>query len=158
MKQRITCTNAGHYHLTRGKQYELLAHDKEEEQVIVCADNGRSRWFPACHFDLSGSLIPLLTAWRFDDPVIDEINDRDETNNWVDVTLKFDDGTWRWCQMVTPDFLKGLLAPGQSEPMFYAKNAIIVRDLTVDTVEEVLLEMEENGDINEYSLPLEPSE
>lgn len=156
MGQHITCTCAGVYPLTRGRQYELLAHDPETNQVRVRNDKGRSNWIPSDYFDLSGGSVPVLTAWRFDDPVSDEINGRDETNNWIDIIVQLDDGTQRWCQMATPDYLKGLL--NQSEPMLYAKNLIVVRDLATATVEQVLCHLDQQGELIEFSLPFEPSE
>jgi hypothetical protein len=137
MGQRITCTCAGVYSLTRGREYELIAHNLEKNEVRVRSDRGRSNWIPSHCFDLKGGPVPVLTAWRFDDLVIDEINGRDETNNWVDIVLQFDDGIQRWCQMVTPDYLKGLVQ-NPFEPMFYSNRLIVVRDLATATVEQVL--------------------
>jgi hypothetical protein len=158
VKQLITCTSAGRYPLTRGKRYELLAHDVEGTGVIVRDDNARRRWLPAYHFDLSGSTVPILTSWRFDDPVRDERNGRDETNNWVDIALKFDDGTQRWCQMMTPDFLKAMVENNPGEPMVYSKHLILVRNLTTETVEQVLCHLEEQNELIAFSLPLNPDE
>jgi len=157
MGQLITCTSVSNYPLTRGKQYQLIVHDAERNQVRVRADHGRSRWFPAYCFDLSGGAVPVLDAWRFDDPVIDALNGRDETYNWVDLILKFDDGTQRWCQLMTPDYLKALI-DNPIEPMFCAKNAIIVRDLATATVEQVLLHLDQQGELIEFSLPFEQDE
>ncbi len=156
MAQIITCINAGIYALTRGRQYDLLAHDAEKQQVRVRADLGRCRWFPDYHFDMSGGTVPILEAWRFDDPVVDTLNGRDETNNWVDVRLQFDDGTLRWCQMATPNYLKSLL--DNIEPMVYSKHLIVVRDLATATVEQVLRYMNQQGELIDFSLPLDKSE
>lgn len=122
------------------------------------ADNGRSRWFSDSLFDLDGGAVPLLTAWRFDNPVVDELNGRDETNNWVDIRLKFDNGTERWCQMATPDYLKRTLDNNPEEPMFYARNLIIVRDLATETVEQVLGYMDRQDELITFSLSLEAPE
>ncbi|MES2459789.1 MAG: hypothetical protein V4671_04340 [Armatimonadota bacterium] len=158
MGQLITCTSAGVYALTRGCQYELLAHDAEKQQVRVRADLGRGRWFPADNFDLTGGSATLLTAWRFADPVVDELNGWDETNNWVVISLTFDDGRERWCQMATPDYLKGLLAERSQEPMVYARNLIVVRNLMTATMEQILRYLDQQGELMEYSLPYEPPE
>jgi hypothetical protein len=158
MNPLITCRIASVYALTRGKRYELLAHDGEGAQVRVRADNGRCRWFPSECFDLEGGHIPILTKWRFDDPVLDELNGRDETNNWVDISLVFDDETRRWCQMVTPGFLKGLLEQRVTQPMIYARNLIVIRDLSVATVEQALTDLDQQGELFELSLPLDPIE
>ena len=154
MAQPITCTSAGIYALTRGQQYELLADDEQKEQVKVRADNGRIRWFPAYQFDLSGGKVPVLASWRFDDPIIDELNGRDEINNWVDVVIDLDDGTKRWCQMATPEYLKQLLGPRPDEPMVYARNLIVVRNLARATVEQVLRYLGQQGELIEFPLPV----
>lgn len=158
MKRLITCTSSGVYPLTRGQQYEMLAHDEEGARVVVRDDNGRRRWLRAHHFDLSGGTVPVLTAWRFDDPVLDEPNGRDETNNWVDIVLKFDDGSQRWCQMMTPDFLKAMVEENPGEPMVYSKHLIVVRDLATETVEQVLCHLDTQGELMQFSLPFEPSD
>lgn len=144
--------------LTRGKQYELLAHTIEKEFVRVRDDKGRCRWIRADNFDLSGTPIPTLTAWRYDEPVVDILSGRDETNNWVDIRLKFDDGTERWCQMATPDYLKQYVEQNPEEPMFCARNLIVVRDLAEATVEQVLMHLDDQGELMVVSDPLEPSE
>lgn len=154
----ITCTCAGVYALKRGKQYELLAHDTEKDQVRLRGDLERIRWFPAHHFDLSGGSVPVLADWCFDDPVISERNGWDETYNWVNVTLTFDDATQRWCQMAPPEYIRGLMTHHLADPMVYAKNLIIVRDLVMATVSQVLAHMDQQGELLEFSLSLEPSE
>lgn len=156
MRPLITCTFASSYHLTRGQQYELISHDAETKQVHVRADNGQSRWFAASLFDLSGGHVPVLTAWRFDDPVIDPLSERDETNNSVDIILKFDDGTQRWCEMTTPDYLKDVLDGSTTQPMHYPERMIIVRDLATATVEQVLVFMDQQNELIPFSLPFTP--
>lgn len=160
MRRLITCRTEGRYPITRGQQYELLNHDAEhaeEDGVVVRDDTKRRRWLPSYHFDLSGGHVPILTAWRFDDPVVDEISGRDETNNWVDIILKFDDGTQRWCEMMTAMFLKAQIE-NSYEPMVYSKHLILVRDLTTETVEQVLSQMDEQDELIAFSMPFEPSD
>ena len=111
MSQSITCISVGVYKnaLTRGRRYDLLAHDEQKRKVRVRGDNNRTRWFLAGSFDLSGGPAPTLVEWRFDDPVQNALNGRDETNNWVEVSFELSDGTKRWCSLTTPDYLKQLL-------------------------------------------------
>ncbi len=91
----ITCVSVGSYAdaLTRGKQYEPIAHDTAKNQIRVRGNNGRTRWFNADCFDLTGNVAPTLTHWKFDDPVWDAINGRDATNNAVEVSLTLSDET-----------------------------------------------------------------
>ena len=158
----IICTSTGVYReaLTRGKAYELLGHDARKAQVKVRGDNGRTRWYATGCFDLTGKSVPnLLVGWRFDDPVQDEINERDETNNWVDVVMEFSDGTKRWCGLTTPEYLKRLLEPrddpskwgGEYEPAVWSECMIVMRDLAVRTVEWTLKYLDSQDELVRHS-------
>lgn len=157
MGQLITCTRAGTSTLTRGRQYELLALTPEKQFVRVRADKGRTDWYRAEFFDLSGGPVPVLVAWRFDEPVVELLSGLDETCNWVDIRLQFNDGTERWSQLITPDYLKRTVE-SPSMPVFYAKQLIVVRDLLEETVEQVLVYLDEEGELLDYSTPLETTE
>jgi len=158
----IVCTSSGVYReaLTRGKAYELLGHDETKRQVKVRGDNRRGRWYPAGCFDLTGRTVPiLLVGWRFDDPVRDDLNGRDETNNWVDVVMEFSDGTKRWCSLTTPEYLKRLLEPrddpsrwsGANEPAVWSASMIVMRDLADVTVDWTLKYLDSQDELLSHS-------
>jgi hypothetical protein len=160
MGHAITCTSVSRYEgaLTRGQQYELLAEVTDDEQnhwVKVRGDNARTRWFPANSFDLSGGSVPVAVEWRFDDPVRDDFNGLDETNNGVDVTIRLSDGQRRWMHFMTPEFVKGLL-DGQSEPAaVFGNHVVVIRDLLAETVGGVLTYLDQNDELIMHSLPIE---
>lgn len=162
MTQFITCVSVGSYEsaLTRGRQYELLAY--ERDQVKICGDNSRTRWFPVLNFDLLGGLVPLLLSWWFDDPVLDVMNNWDETNNYVDVSFNLSDGQTRWLSFAAPDYLKQLLEPrddpahwgGAYEPGIWGSHLVVVRDLKTETVKWMLTYLDQQGELVAHSRPL----
>ncbi len=157
MGQMITCTRASTYPsaLTRGKAYELLAEDADKGKVRIRGDNGRTRWYPASYFDLEGRPVPMLTGWKFDDP----IDDDDEATSWVEVSFNLSDGTRRWSMLFTPDRLKrGLEQPNIDPPGFHAPHLIVVRSLDPADVDRTLRYLDEQHELLEASLPIGPSE
>ena len=164
MAHKITCTSIGIFEgaLTRGKQYELLTLDEQKQQVKIQGDNGRTRWFPAGNFDLSGGAVPILVEWRFDDMVHDKLNGWDETKNYVDVTVRLDDGQARWLSFVTPDYLKWLLEEksdparwgGENEPAVWGEHIVVIRDLATETVGWMLRHLDQQGELIAHTRPV----
>ena len=141
MGQRITCICNYRSALWRGEQYEVLVHDTAKRQVRVRGSNARTRWFSEGFFDFDNGPVVSLVSWRFDDPVVDPENGRDATFNWVDAVMTMSDGTYRWCGLTTPDYLKHLLEPqpvGGEEPGIAATMMLVMRDLETATVDKML--------------------
>ena len=168
MGQLITCISIGVYKgaLTRGKQYELLA--EERHQVKVRGDNHRTRWYPAFNFDMSGGMVPILVEWWFHDPVHDPLNNRDETNSQVEVTVKLSNGDLRWLSLFTPKYLASLLEPRSNpadrdkryafEPAIWGAHIVVIHDLAIETVDWTLKHIDEQGDLIAHSRLIEDKE
>ena len=152
MGKIITCTRESSYRkaLTRGKQYELLA--EKEGKVRVRGDNERTRWYSSICFDLDGNLAPRLSRWKFDDPP-DELRE-----TLIELTMQFDDGTYRWSIIATPASLKNLLEERDMEPGIWASHMIVVRSLNPADISLTLSDLHRQGDLLDASRLLEYEE
>lgn len=104
----ITCINVGCYPnaLTFGKTYTLLRHDQEKQQVKICGDNGRARWFKDLYFNMNGDPALTIQSISIDDPIEDPACD------CVEVTIRLSSGGARWCYIATPRWLLATLDQG----------------------------------------------
>jgi hypothetical protein len=137
----ITCTSESSHRaaLTRGKQYELL--DEKDGKVRVRGDNERTRWYSALCFDLEGNPAPRLIRWKFDGPP-DELPEM-----LIELTMQFDDGTYRWSIIATPTSLKNLLEDRDMEPGIWASHMIVARSLNPADISLTLSDLDRNGDL-----------
>jgi len=57
MGRIVICSSVGVYTeaLTRGKEYRVIAEDKDKDQIKIIGDNNRSRWFREFYFVPSGT-------------------------------------------------------------------------------------------------------
>lgn len=151
MAKEIVCISVGTYReaLTRGHRYELFALDPLRHQVRIRGDHGRTRWFPASHFDLEGAEASVIVRWQFDDPIDDEAMD------WVEVTVDLSDGSRRWCIFITPERIAQYLTRPGAEPGMWGAHIIAVLCISPETVERVLRELDQQGELIECTMPLE---
>lgn len=154
MDREITCTSIGMYRgaLTRGRKYAIWAEDPRKRQVKIRGDNGRTRWFPMGCFDLEGGEVPVLVKWQFDEEVQDEMSD------WVDVSFELSDGDRRWCSLVTPHRLIEYFEQPDAGSGLHCANLIVVPVLTIDRVDRVLHDLDDQGELIEASLSLKSVE
>ncbi len=98
---------------------------------------------------------PRLVRWWFDEEV------QDETDDLVDISCEFDDGSLRWAWIGTPDYLKRLLEQrddpekwdSQTEPAVWATNLIVIRRLAAPEVDWVLNHIDARGELLAVTRP-----
>ncbi len=163
IKEELVCVCESVYDLTRGKRYAVVARDDENGQVRVRTDGGRLRLFSLGLFVDTGTSVTRVVSWRLDDPIIDVLNGRNETNNSVEVSIKLDDGSTRWCFFVTPEHLRQLLEPQvetspiptwSEAPAIYASHMIVVPILTEEVIEFTLWYMDRQNELFDHTLPI----
>jgi len=164
----MICIRPPHGVFTRGAEYEVIADGADNDGTLWLRDDtGHLRWPDFSYFAPLGTPVePRLVRWKFDEPVVDPLSGRDETHNWVDVSLQFADGTWRWCFFVTPKFLlrdmedNGDPARWSSanQPGWWATHMVVARDLREVTVDSLLCHLDNQGELFTHSLPLESGE
>lgn len=96
--QWVTCIRVSNYPeaLTKGKKYQVLSVKADSDLIRIKGDNSRHRWYSTFSFDLSGADAILLQEVHLDDPI------HNPNSDCIEVTLKFSDGSLRWCLCATP--------------------------------------------------------
>jgi len=163
-EEELVCVCESVYDLTRGKRYAVMWRDDEKGQVRVRTDGGRLRLFSLHLFADASTPVTRVASWRLDDPISDPLNGLDEKNNWVDVSIKLDDGSIRWCFFITPEHLRQLLEPQvetspiptwAEAPALYASHMIVVPILTEEVIEFTLWYMDRQNELFAHTLPIE---
>jgi 5-carboxymethyl-2-hydroxymuconate isomerase len=92
--QIVTCNSIGVYEhaLTRGRHYEIV--DQDEDKYRIIGDNGKRVWISKGYFEAGKVPMLIMKSWQFDDDI--------ETDNFVEITITFNNGTRRWCDLTTP--------------------------------------------------------
>ncbi|MBZ0289723.1 MAG: hypothetical protein K8I30_19020, partial [Anaerolineae bacterium] len=114
----------------------------------------------------------MLASFSIDDAILSP------TDDYVEVTLTFDDGSERWCFFITPDYIARSLGNGHADPkplrgheefsnsiaflgetlttetgaqfgMVYAPHMLIVSELSESVIAETLRYLEMMGELED---------
>jgi hypothetical protein len=99
------------------------------------------------HFDPGEGQQLIMQSWGFDDKV--------DTNNFIEVTISFNDGSKRWCNLTTPEkltehFKNSVIDP----PGMSSRHLIIMKTLKYEEVEKTLKYLDSQGELEDATLPL----
>ncbi|PGY07109.1 hypothetical protein [Bacillus sp. AFS031507] len=150
----FVCRTAGVYSdsLTRGKAYQVIDINNDNEMVRIKCENGRLRWFPLSLFNVNGEDIIDLISWKFDDEVSKDPNE----TNWIEISMKMSDGSERWCILYTPERLRNLLQQPNLYPTgLHIKHMIVVKSYDVEDIQSVLDYLNQKDELIGATLPLE---
>ncbi|MNK96286.1 hypothetical protein D3C87_1165590 [compost metagenome] len=145
--QIVTCNCVGVYThaLTRGKHYDVVGHDEGRYRIV--GDHGRRVWISQSYFELGLVPILIMIDWKFDDDVT--------AVNIVEVTITFNDGSQRWCNMSTPEGLvEHFKNPMMEPPGMHSRHLIIMKTLDYNDVEKMLKDLDSQGEPEEITIPL----
>ena len=119
----------------------------------------------------------MLTSFSIDDAILSA------TDDYVEVTLTFDDGSERWCFFITPEYIARSLGrhhpdskplkghedfitsiaflgetltteTGMQFGMVYAPHMIIVSEMSENVIAETLRYLETMGELHDCSKPM----
>jgi hypothetical protein len=148
--RKVVCINESVYHgsLTYGSVYDIVGVAADKGHVRVRDDRGRLRWYPAYLFTATADAPPRMNSFTIDDEIEESPN--------VEVTIEFTDGSRRWCFFITPETLAvdGDSIEGTHARMHYGSNMIVVSELSADTIERALRQIERQGDLWRSTVPL----
>ncbi|WP_127534001.1 hypothetical protein [Paenibacillus kobensis] len=139
-EQIVTCTSVGvyKYALTRGKAYKVVDQDADKYRII--GDHGRRIWISKGYFETGEVPVMQMIDWKFDDDIMEW--------NIVEVTISFNNGSRRWCNMTTPDKLVEHFNHSMMDPPgMYIDNLIIMKSLDIDDVEQTLRYLDSQGEL-----------
>ncbi|WP_199624776.1 hypothetical protein [Paenibacillus alkalitolerans] len=147
VEELVTCKSVGVYQhaLTRGKQYEVVDSDNEKYRVV--GDHGKRIWIEKSYFRQGSVALLMMSKWKFDQDVKD--------NNFVEITIRFNDGSSRWCNITTPDNIKkhfeiALLDP----PGMIGNHMIIMKSFNEEEIEKTLRYFDSQGELECITKPL----
>lgn len=156
INKNIVCRTPGVYSegLTRGKSYQVIDINTDEDMVRIKCDNGRLKWFPLSHFNVNGEDIIDLISWKFDD----EVSNNPNEINWIEISMKMSDGSERWCILYTPERLRNLLQQPNIYPTgIHIKHMIVVKSYNVEDIQSVLDYLNQEDELIGATLPLNSS-
>lgn len=145
--KEVTCMSEGVYSgsLRYSHMYRVIAYDTDKRQMKVQNENGHVRWYPENCFVPGRKEFPKLArilAW-------DQIEDAQRSS--VEVTIELSDGQRRWCFFITPEglaHLDGQTLHGTVHLILYgAPHMIVLRDLSLQSIEEALSYIECQGEL-----------
>jgi len=144
--KNVTCINIGMYEhaLTKGKVYTVFNENIRNYRIE--GNHGKRVWISKFYFIEGSEEIPLLVSWNFDDDVSEDL---------IDVTFSFSDGTRRWAIITTPEKLvnhfnnKKIHPPGIN-----IHHLIILRSLNEDDVNITFKYMDQHNKLTEATLQL----
>ncbi|UHA76074.1 hypothetical protein KIK04_14405 [Paenibacillus sp. 481] len=91
-----------------------------------------------------------MKDWRFDDNT--------ETERFVEVTITFNDGSKRWCILTTPTKLMEYFNNESMDPPgMNIKYLIIMKTMEKEDVEKMFIHLDNQGELQESTLPLNKS-
>lgn len=143
----VTCTHIGVYKhaITKGKHYKVIEEKTDKFRVI--GDHNKQVWIDKRYFVEDKADIPILKSWNLDDSV--------ENYDLIETTLKFSNGTKRWCLLTTPEKLANHLSQSNLDPPgLHIKHLIILRTMNDVDIEEMLNYLDEQGELEQASLVL----
>ena len=116
----VFCVNVSVYsgQLSYGSAYRVLEVDQAKDQVRLQGDGRRRRWFPGYCFS------PTKPVRVKDVELADPC-----TLDFVDVHVRFDNGTQHWTTFSTPDGLNRFFERNPDEPAFSSQNLVLVKNL-----------------------------
>lgn len=138
----MKCRYPGVYEtaLTYSQTYEVVAYKPEQHQYRVLGDNGRHRWFAAGLFVDPNEPTPKFTRFRADPHTFD-----------LEIDVWFDDGSWGWFHIATPEFVsRGVASNGQFRP---GSRIIYLATLEGLDVGATLKKLERDGELIELAQP-----
>lgn len=143
----LTCVSVLSYPhaLTRGKVYEIAGISNGKYKIV--GDHGKVVKIGPGAFIEGIVTIPAVVAWQFDDDI--------ESTSLIEVTIRFSDGSGRWCIVTTPEKLLGHFQNQQmTPPGFNIRHLLIVRSINREDVNERIKSLESQNELNEATLPL----
>ena len=146
-RKLVTCTSIGVYGhaITKGKVYHAVAEEAERFRII--GNHNKRVWIDKYYFVDGEVEVPLLSSWKFDDPLDDF--------DLIEVTVTFSNGTKRWCLITTPERLvKHFEQSRLDSPGFNIQHLIIVRTIKDEDIEQTLKYLDEHGEIEKATLLL----
>ncbi|MFC7680780.1 hypothetical protein [Paenibacillus sp. GCM10028914] len=145
--QRIKCTDVGVYEhaLTRGRVYEVL--DEDERKYRIVGNHGRRVWISKHHFASIEEPILIMKTWQFDHDI--------DKNEFVEVTITFDDDSKRWCVITTPQKIVEYFDNELLDlPGINMKHLIIMKTIRTEDVETMLRHLDNQNELIEVTIPL----
>ncbi|WHY69671.1 hypothetical protein [Neobacillus sp. SuZ13] len=153
INKNIVCRTPGVYSegITRGKSYQVIDINADEDMVRLKCDNGRLKWFPLSHFNVNSEGVIDLISWKFDDEVSNDPNEI----NWIEISMKMSDGSERWCILYTPERLRNLLQQPNIYPTgLHIKHMIVVKSYNIEDKQSVLDYLNQEDELIGATLPL----
>lgn len=124
--------------ITRGEKYKVINQNTEKYRII--GDHGKRIWISKWYFDLDEKFVLQMVEWNFDDNV--------SSLNIVEVTILFNNGSRRWCNITTPDKLVVHFEnPRMDPPGLFIDNLIIVKSLERNDVEQTFKYLDSQGEL-----------
>lgn len=144
--QVVTCSSIGVYihALTRGKHYDVV--ELKDDKYRIVGDHGKRVWISKSHFELGEVYVLQMQDWKFDDDI----------TNWniVEVTISFNNGSHRWCNMTTPGkLLEHFKNPMMEPPGIFMEHLIIMKSLDTNDVEKTLKYLDSQGELEKATKP-----
>ena len=131
------CINVANYRdaLTRGKEYEVLERNDEDDEVKVTGDSGKIRWYPTYCFTKNSEDLATVKTIIFDDKI------RNAYLDAVEITLVMSQGDKeirRWCYFLTPSYIYKLFNDPKDIPQMTGPHGIFIPVLTEETIRNAI--------------------
>lgn len=96
----LYCINESVYsdHITKGNSY--LVKDQNDRNYRIKNNNDKLVWLPRYYFTPNRDELVLMKEIHINDEILDMEND------CVEVSIGFDDGSWRCCIVTTPRWIQ----------------------------------------------------
>ena len=138
IKDKIYCNSIGSYpnQLTKRKSYVI--EEINSENVRLCNDEGRLRWYPKFYFSVSNE--PEIISIHIDDEIENVESDA------IEVTIEFSNKEKYWMTFTTPKYLDKIL---DEESYFSSKHFMIIKHLTEESIKSTVIKLDEQNELIE---------
>ena len=132
-------------HITKRQRFEVVAvgSGTKAEKIRIKGNLGRLVWISTLHFS------------KINHPEIKDITiydvEYDRLNDWVEVIVSFVNGEEYWMDFATTSVIQARIDAGESYFHFY--KLIIIKEITLDTIKEVIFEMDRINTLREVVNP-----
>jgi len=131
-------------HLTKHNKYLIAAiGEGSKESIRIKGNANRLVWISNLHF--SKIKQAEITKITIDDEIRNPIDDS------IEVTISFTDGTRSWLNIMTPNYLSGLLDTNKS--YFNNKNSVFIKEISESNIHKVITEMDKSNSLLEVVKP-----
>ncbi|WP_333596651.1 hypothetical protein [Chryseobacterium flavum] len=137
-KDKIYCNSIGIYSRQLTKRKSYIIEEISSENVKICNDEGRLKWYPRFYFSLSNE--PEIISIQIDDKIENNKSDA------IEVTIEFSNKEKYWLTFTTPKYLDKIL---DEESYLSSKHFIIIKNLTEKSILSTIYKLDEQNELIE---------